>query len=279
MSSAKIGRKKVYKFKDNALSPFEDQLALEEPLEIILFGKQQGAPFTKPISITMRTPGHDVELAAGFLFTEGLLKDHKDMDYIRQSGENTVSVKLKDQVKFDLSRLERHFYTNSSCGVCGKGSLENLRCIEPGGQVQSSFKIDCQELFGLNEKVRRAQSVFQSTGGLHASALFDSKAELQDIYEDVGRHNALDKVIGHAFLQGRLPLSNALLFLSGRASFELLQKAAMAGIPVVTALGAPSSLAAETAEEFGITLIGFLKDKSFNLYTHPERIANMKLNS
>lgn len=277
MSSVNIGTRTVYKFKDNSLSPFEDQLALEEPLEILLFGRQNGEPFKKPISITMRTPGQDIELAAGFLFTEGLLTDHKDLDYIRQSGENTVSVKLRDELKIDLTKLERHFYTNSSCGVCGKGSLENLRSLEPGRQIQSGFSIDYRELFSLNEKVRQVQNVFQSTGGLHASALFDSKAELMDIYEDVGRHNALDKVVGHYFLQGQLPLSHALLFLSGRASFELLQKAAMAGIPVVTALGAPSSLAVETAEEFGITLIGFLKDKTFNLYTHPERIANLNI--
>lgn len=270
-----IVKKSILKYSDSDFLSTEDDLSVEEPLEILLYAQNKGEPVSKPVSITMRTPGHDTYLAAGFLITEGILESFNDIDYIRQSAENTVSVKLKDDCKIDLNKLDRHFYTNSSCGVCGKGSLENLKCSKPDIATKNDGKISVNDLLKLNNKVKTAQSAFNSTGGIHASALFNFNGELLSVFEDVGRHNALDKLIGKYFIEQTLPLSQHVLFLSGRASFELLQKAAIAEIQIVTALGAPSSLAVEIANEYGITLIGFLKEKTFNIYTHPYRIENV----
>jgi FdhD protein len=276
--SHNIIRKSILKYSDTAFISAEDSLSTEEPLEILLYAQKNGEPFSKPVSITMRTPGHDTYLAAGFLLTEGIIESFTDIDYIRQSNENTVNVKLNDNYKTDLSKLDRHFYTNSSCGVCGKGSIENLKCFQPGLKITNDTKVSIHSLLSLNNKVKEAQSAFNFTGGIHASALFNSEGNLLDVFEDVGRHNALDKLIGKYFLANKLPFNNHLLFLSGRSSFELIQKAAIAGFPIVAALGAPSSLAVEVAEELGITLIGFLKEKTFNVYTHPNRIENVSLN-
>ena len=228
----------------------------------------------------MRTPGADLELAAGFLFTEGILNDPKQIANIRHCGlpakdkniQNTVVVELNAGVDVDFKRLERNFYTTSSCGVCGKSSIEALhtgaQAVNPNG-----FKVKNQSIHSLPAILRSSQDVFEQTGGLHASALFNESGELEILREDVGRHNALDKVIGAKFLAGEIPLSNKVLLVSGRASFELVQKALMAGIPVLAAVGAPSSLAVELAAEFGMTLVGFVRDERFNIYTGGERIV------
>ena len=264
-----------------------DVLAVEEPLEIRL-----GLPDKKhrAISITMRTPGHDGELAAGFLFTEGILTSPDQIKHIGHCGlnpgkangtigrvatltSNTIRVDLNDGVHVDFKRLERHFYTSSSCGVCGKSSIDALR--NSGAKKISNFDqmIDAGLINLLPESLRASQDVFDQTGGLHASALFTRDGILDVVREDIGRHNALDKVIGSKFLGNNLPISDRILLVSGRASFELVQKALMAGIAIMVAVGAPSSLAVELAEEFGMTLVGFVRDGSFNVYSWPGRIA------
>jgi FdhD protein len=247
-----------------------DTLATEEPLEIrIGFGKEHRA-----VSITMRTPSNDKELAAGFLFTEGILHSAEQIKSIKHCGkfpnnQNTIRIDLNENVKIDFKRLERHFYTTSSCGVCGKSSLEALQVAGAKRISQKdSPKIPAEIIHGLPETLRKNQAVFDETGGLHAAALFDFAGNLIDLQEDVGRHNAVDKLIGAQFLAGNLPLGEKILFLSGRASFELVQKAVMAQIPVICAVGAPSSLAVEAAREFNITLLGFVRERRFNVYSN-----------
>ena len=254
-----------------------DLLAVEEPLEIRL--QLPGLSKHKAISITMRTPGDDFDLAAGFLFTEGIITGPSQVSKIRYCGlpakdkniNNTLVAELAEGVDIDLKRLERHFYTTSSCGVCGKSSIEALHTGAKKVEVDTKFKSEL--IHTLPDTLRRAQAVFERTGGLHASALFDAEGNLDILREDVGRHNALDKVIGAKFMSGETPLSDRILLVSGRASFELVQKALMAGIPVLAAVGAPSSLAVELAAEFGMTLIGFVRDGRFNIYTGAERIV------
>jgi FdhD protein len=242
----------------NSISPCQDLLAVEEPLQIRVNGRD--------LSITMRTPGQDAELAAGFLFTEGILKTRADLMAVDCS-ENSVALTLADGVDTGTAR---NFYTTSSCGVCGKASIESLHAI--GCAMLSELEIRAEIIHHLPEKLRAAQSAFDRTGGLHAAALFDASGAMEAIREDVGRHNAVDKLIGAAFLESRLPLSHSILMLSGRASFELIQKAVMAGIPVVAAVGAPSSLAVESARRFGMTLLGFVRDERFNIYTGLSRL-------
>lgn len=256
-----------------------DILAVEEPLEIRLRWWDDDALVEKSIAVTMRTPGADFELAVGFLFSEGIIasrSDYFDVGYCLDDTEtqlfNIVSVTLMPGRTFDLSRLERHFYTTSSCGVCGKATLEALE-VQGCEFLQSGVNVDPQVLRGLPETLREAQAVFEQTGGLHAAGLFDSDGRLTSLHEDVGRHNALDKVIGEQFIAGRTPLRDHILLLSGRASFELLQKALMARISIVAAVGAPSSLAVELAQSFGVTLVGFVRPEGLNIYTHPERIV------
>jgi FdhD protein len=255
------------------LRSHQDLVVVEEPLEIRLARLSEPGP-GRAISITMRTPGHDVELALGFLHGEGLIRSKDDIASARLCGPtgNVVRVELAADVPLDLARLERNFYTSSSCGVCGKASLEAVNEMLPIRSVASAIKVSAGLLGSLVMRARSAQDVFRDTGGLHASSLFDERGELLATYEDVGRHNALDKLIGARLLEGALPLSECVLLLSGRASFELLQKAAAAGVPVVAAVGAPSSLAIDLAERTGILLVGFLRDESFNVYTHRERL-------
>lgn len=268
---------------------FDDLLAVEEPLEIRLAFTEDGKLVHKAVSITMRSPGHDGELAAGFLFTEGILASPDQVKQIRHCGlkirkakgvidrvsalnSNTIRVELAEGVSVDLKRLERHFYTSSSCGVCGKSSIEALRSnVEK--LADDGFSIRPDVVCALPEKLLAEQTSFAKTGGLHASALFSAGGELEIIREDVGRHNALDKVIGARFLAGEMPLDHKILVVSGRASFELVQKALVAGIPVMAAVGAPSSLAVELAREYGMTLIGFLRDGRFNVYSGEQRLA------
>jgi len=267
---------------------FLDNLAIEEPLEIQLNYGPAGSRQTKSISVTMRTPGNDFELAAGFLMTEGVIHDANDIERIGYKGhlfhqserptgttgapqQNIVRVDLAPGVAVSLANLQRNFYTTSSCGICGKASLLALRTVCPP-RATDNFRIDAQMLYDLPSRLRKSQGVFDHTGGLHAAGLFDSTGNLLALREDVGRHNAVDKLIGSEFLADRTPLRNRLLLLSGRASFELLQKALMGGIPMVAAVGAPSSLAVEVAREFDITLLGFLRANHFNIYHGSGRI-------
>jgi len=236
-----------------------DELAVEEPLEIRVDGR--------PIAVTMRTPGHDEELAIGFLRSEGIaaVSAHPTADL----AANTVEVDVEGDV--DLERLERNFYTSSSCGVCGKGALEAVAVEAP--PVESEMRVPAAVVSGLPDRLREAQPTFAATGGLHATGLFDPGGELLCVREDVGRHNAMDKVIGRAFLDDLLPLADRLLCVSGRLSFELVQKAAVAGCPVVAAVGAPSTLAVELARDRGVTLCGFVRGGRLNVYSEPWRIT------
>ena len=257
------------------VSEADDWLAVEEPLEIRLgYGSPSGKTI-KNISVTMRTPGHDKELALGFLFTEGIIKKAGDVDSVTQNSldGNSILVKLNDSLEFDLKKLERHFYTSSSCGVCGKSSIEAVKTLTSTISAGQEFQMDAKILTKLPDLLRLHQSVFESTGGLHASALFDTGGKLLLLYEDVGRHNALDKLIGAAFEKQMIPLGENILLLSGRASFELIQKAAMASIRMVAAVGAPSSLAVSLAKENDMTLIGFLRNERFNIYCGESRLV------
>ena len=257
----------------DARSERADALATEEPLEIRAQGPGQDA---QRVAVTMRTPGGDFELAAGFLFTEGLVAVHDirrvaycdDLDDEEQR-YNVVTVTLEKP--FDAERLSRNFFATSSCGVCGKASLDDIavRCdvVPPG------FAVPADVLVGLPDRLREAQRVFDRTGGLHAAGLFDRSGEPVTVREDVGRHNAVDKVIGEQLLAGRVPLADHVLQVSGRASFEIVQKAAVAGIPVVSAVSAPSSLAVDAGERLGVTVVGFVRDGRCNVYTHPDRVA------
>lgn len=257
-----------------------DLLAVEEPLEIRLGFGPADQREQKSISVTMRTPGHDFELAAGFLFTEGLLTDLQQIKTIRycvdagrqEEVENIVRVELEASVVPELDKLERHFYTTSSCGVCGKTSIdavETTSCFQlQAGVPQFPKKV----IPLLPDTLRQQQNVFEHTGGLHAAALFNPAGEMELLREDVGRHNAVDKLVGAAFAQQKLPLQDQLLLVSGRASFELVQKAIMAGIPALAAVGAPSSLAVDLAKSAGMTLMGFVRQGTFNVYCGEERL-------
>lgn len=259
---------KINRIANSSSEDVLDVLAVEEPLEIRL---QIGTAVPKSISITMRTPGADVSLATGFLYTEGILSATAQVKRVIQLDENIILISIADDNDIDLARLERNFYTSSSCGVCGKSSIESLRTVCPV-MSEDDLHIPYSLVYSLPSLLRSQQNIFEHTGGLHASALFDKNGNLLLLNEDVGRHNALDKLIGNAFAKGMLPLNDHVLLLSGRASFELIQKAAMAGIRVVAAVGAPSSLAVQLAEETGMTLIGFLRDQRFNIYTGAKRI-------
>ena len=251
-----------------------DLLAVEEPLEIRLGCDVDGRRGHRGVSITMRTPGHDGELAVGFLFTEGMISDRGQVAGVRAcAGGNAVRVDLRPGVAVDLARLERHFYAASSCGVCGKASLAAVRVNCPTPIAEGRPAVSAAVIHRLPDALRAAQAAFDRTGGLHAAALFDAGGTLLALREDVGRHNALDKLIGAQFLEGRTPLSEVVLMVSGRSSFELVQKAAVAGIPILAAVGAPSSLAVDLAREHGLTLLGFVSRDRFNIYTGAGRIV------
>ncbi len=249
----------------------EDYLAIEEPLQISISIPNQTVPILgKSISITMRTPGNDKALGIGFLFTEGMIH-HEEQVIETLERENEINIQLHD-ISADLSALDRHFYTSSSCGVCGKSSIDAIKTSCKINLNATSFEINKSLLYTLPNKLKTAQTIFNQTGGLHAAAIFNLEGHLIDQQEDVGRHNALDKLIGNAFLDKRLPLSESLLLLSGRVSFELVQKAYMAGVNFIMAVGAPSSLAVQLAKEFDITLVGFLSEQRFNIYNAVHRI-------
>lgn len=258
----------------------QDFVAVEEPLEIRVVVERQGERERYSIAITMRTPGDDLELAAGFLLSEGVVAGRDSVWRIAhcestdhpESQGNIVEVQLAPGAPFDPAASSRNVYTTSSCGICGRGSLELLWTCQPerpGGELV----LEPEELCALPERLRGAQEVFGKTGGLHAAALCDASGAIELLREDVGRHNAVDKVIGHALLADRLPAAGRLLLVSGRASFELVQKAIMAGIPALAAVGAPSSLAIAAAQEYGLTLVGFLDRRRFNVYSGRERLS------
>lgn len=251
------------------MSPAGDVLAVEEPLDIRI----DAGGITRSVAITMRTPGRDEDLARGFLFTEGVLTATIKTS-VEVKKENVVVVTLPKGQSVDWKRLERHSYTSSSCGVCGKTSLEQVYAAVPYGNTPGvELRVAPETISLLPEKLRAAQELFDKTGGIHAAGLFDLSGKLLHFAEDVGRHNALDKLIGFALRKKLLPLDQHLLLLSGRASFELIQKAAMAGISLVAAVGAPSSLAVSLAEEMGLTLCGFVRDGGFNVYCGAERLV------
>lgn len=240
----------------------QDLLAVEEPLEIRVNGNN--------VAITMRTPGNDEDLAAGFLFTEGILRARSQLVSIGAARSNTIDVRVQAEV--DLERLQRHFYMSSSCGVCGKASIDAIELTACPMLERSRPVVARETIHRLPEKLRARQAVFDRTGGLHAAALFDASGEPLELREDVGRHNAVDKLMGSAFLRDAVPLQQHILLVSGRASFELVQKAAMGGIGMLVAVGAPSSLAVEVALRFGMTLCGFVRDGRFNVYSGAWRV-------
>jgi FdhD protein len=247
-----------------------DHLAVEEPLEIVLRFRRGSALVRKPISITMRTPGQDQELAAGFLYTEGILHGMSSIEEIGGAADSSITITVTGNL--DLQRLERHFYASSSCGICGKTSLQALQMNRDIHLDPSRPKHAVEFLVQTPRIVREKQSIFERTGGLHAAALFDPAGNLRRICEDIGRHNAVDKLVGAELLAGRTDFSDLLLFVSGRAGFELIQKSIMTGIPFMAAVGAPSSLSVELARQYGSTLIGFLRENRFNLYSGSERL-------
>ena len=261
---------RALKWHGGATSERDEKLAVEEPLEIRLAGRR--------FTLTMRTPGYDEELAAGFLFAEGFINDASELGEIRRvrgrkgaPDPNAIDVILNVPAEGLRARLKRNFVMSSSCGVCGKTSIDSIRRrVAP---ASDSAHATSATLVSLPEKLRAGQRVFAATGGLHSAAIFSLDGTILAIREDVGRHNAVDKVIGYALTNAMVPLSRHIMMVSGRLSFEIVQKAAAAGLPILAAVSAPSSLAVELAEEIGTTLVGFLRDGSFNIYTRPDRIT------
>lgn len=273
-------RIRVRRARGGPLIDVDDELAVEEPLEIRVVRAEDRGSAPRSVSVTMRTPGHDFELAVGFLFTEGILRHPEDVDsvgygrsHLDGPPENIIDVVLARGVAYDAKKSERNFYTTSSCGVCGKASLEAIRVRGVSPAAVGVPQVAPEAIPLIPGRLREAQHLFASTGGLHAAGRFDAAGHLLSVHEDVGRHNAVDKIIGEAVLAGRVPLREDLLAVSGRASFEILQKAAVAGIPFVVAVGAPSSLAVDVAIEYGITLVGFVRDHGFNVYADERRIV------
>jgi FdhD protein len=275
MKNGQVAHISIQKINAGEINEANDQVAVEEPLEIQLVYSTANGRIQKNIAVTMRTPGNDEELAAGFLFTEGIIENKEAIHEIKQlsSDENRALVTLHENIQPVLVNVSRNFYSTSSCGICGKASIEAIRTVSYYGNCQDTFVVNASILYHLQDNIKKQQVIFENTGGLHASALFSPEGDFIMLREDVGRHNALDKIIGAALMKGQLPLSNTILFLSGRASFELVQKAVMAGIKIIAAVGAPSSLAVELAKESGITLIGFLRNNRFNIYSGDQRIV------
>ena len=277
-----VGKTHILRFEAGGNIQEEDLVVVEEPLQIILTHneRQNPAPQTQPLTLTMRTPGNDFELAIGLLLAEGIIHQYTDVKRIwhcqqAEPPENTVKVQLDPKIDLDLGKLQRQFLSTSSCGVCGK---QNLEALEPKIYYNlkvNNLQVSSSIINSLNETLLSRQLSFRYTGAIHAAALFNRFGELDIIREDIGRHNAMDKVIGAALASRKFPLAESILFLSSRISFELVQKALMAGIPILAAVGAPSSLAVSLAERYGLTLIGFVRGDRFNVYTHPSRISFM----
>jgi FdhD protein len=266
---------KIKKISSGKLTEAEDDLAVEEPLEIQLAWQDAPGYTQKNISVTMRTPGHDEELAAGFLFTEGIVQHIDQIKHI-QAGNNTALITMAPGAVPNLQQADRNFYTTSSCGVCGKTGIDAIKTVSVFDNGPDDIILSADLFYGLQNDLQKKQVLFETTGGLHASALFDIQGNFLLLREDVGRHNAVDKVIGHAFMNSQLPLHKTILLLSGRAGFELVQKATMAGIRIIAAVGAPSSLAVQLAAETGITLIGFLRNERFNVYCGAQRVTTAR---
>ncbi len=282
MKNSSITNTPIKKISNNIFTETIDILAVEEPLEIRIEYFENGLQKHKSISVTMRTPGNDFELAVGFLFTENIISTYNEIEkitYVPGTDKNVVLIELNKYYMPNINKLERNFYTTSSCGICGKASINAVRVLYKNKDLfyfnnPIDFTASAVLICSLPEMLRKNQNVFEQTGGLHACAFFNLAGNLIDLKEDVGRHNALDKLIGTKIINNTLNNnSECILLLSGRASFELLQKAIMAGIKMVVAVGAPSSLAVELAEEFNITLIGFLRGEKFNIYSGSQRIV------
>jgi len=278
MTQPSVKTIQIKKVNDKEATEQPDLLAVEEPLEIrVGYGEQSNRQQIK-IAVTMRTPGMDIELAVGFLFTEGIIRSTEDIESVKHCEDvgrdekgNVIRVELKSHVQLKLKSLERNFYTTSSCGICGKTSIDSIK-TELCYSIDGDQVMNAEVIKSLTATVNKSQVVFKHTGGIHASALFNLEGDMITLCEDVGRHNALDKLIGKELLNNHLPLSNNALWVSGRASFELVQKAAMAGLGIMVAVGAPSSLAVQLAEETGICLVGFSRNNSFNIYSQHNRI-------
>ena len=266
----------IFKVTNGQFTELQDQVVVEEPLEIQIrfFDKHKWQK--KQLAVTMRTPKRDAELAIGFLFTEGIIGRYTDIESIQLLEDNVLIVNLIKEVKVDLVSVERNFYATSSCGLCGKASIEKLTKIGCFFPQKHLPKISIEMIQNLPEALRKTQSIFEQTGGIHAAGLFEPTGNLLAFAEDVGRHNAVDKLIGHCLKISVFPLRNHILMLSGRVSFELVQKAMMAGVPIIAAVGAPSSLAIELAEESGITLIGFVREGRLNVYSGIERFMGAR---
>jgi len=270
----------VDRIQGDSRNSLSDRVAVEEPLEIQLVSATATAAAARSISITMRTPGHDIELALGFLFTENVIQSRDQVAEAKSVGQpeaggelrNVVRVELHPDVSVDMERLERHFYTTSSCGVCGKASIDALRVTGLESLQDTGATYSRKFIYDLPDRLLKQQLLFSQTGGLHAAAVFDESGNFVVVREDVGRHNAVDKVVGALLQEDRLPAHDLGLLVSGRASFELMQKALVAGLPALVAVSAPSSLAITLAREFGVTLVGFLRGDKFNIYSGKHRI-------
>jgi FdhD protein len=255
----------IHEWNEGAVRPVQDALVAEEPLEVRIGDA--------PLTVTMRTPGHDLELAAGLLFTEGLVRTWEQIEKIAAIDKNIVQVLLRAGSDLHREIPQRNFLSNSSCGICGKTSIEQVRSRNLA-RLNGDFRVSAELLCELPERLREAQKIFGYTGSLHAAGIFSPEGELLVTREDVGRHNAVDKVVGWALMNGRLPLSNSIMLVSGRGGFEIVQKAIVAGIPILACVSAPSSLAVRLAREMGMTLVGFLRGKRFVVYSTPERVLN-----
>lgn len=271
----------IHKVAGDSAKLLADRVAVEEPLEIRLGHATPAGRTATSVSITMRTPGNDAELACGFLYSESIIQNANQISKVEHCGppapdtgsNNIIRVDLASDVRVDLGRLQRHFYTTSSCGVCGKSSLDALRVTGVKALHGTTVQFDRKILTSMPEALRHHQQTFEQTGGLHAAAAFDSQGEIVVVHEDVGRHNAVDKVVGSLLAAQRLPANDLGLIVSGRASFELMQKTLVAGIPLLAAVSAPSSLAVQLATDFNVSLIGFLRGDTFNIYSGGERIT------
>ena len=271
---------KVTKFKKDKLEYLEDLISIEEPLEISLKFKDKEKWITKSLSITMRTPGHDEDLVRGFLFNEQIIQSLKDIENIESFGEkvgqyniqNKILVTLNNSQNINISKIKRDFLTNSSCGVCGKSSLDALEIIKKNKTNKLNPKLSKEIIINSPAILRKNQSEFAKTGGIHASGLFSSNGNLVSLREDVGRHNALDKVIGHSLINHQLKPDNQFITCSGRLNFELVQKVLMTNIGLMIGVGAPTSLAIDLANRFDMTLVGFVKEDSFNIYTNNQKV-------
>ena len=280
---SRVATHHIYRVSDQGVEPQPDLLAVEEPLEIRIGYGPGDERQQQSLSVTMRTPGNDAELGLGFLWTEGIIHRREEVRSVQHCTDlgrdeqrgNVLRIELEPEVELDWSKLERHFYTTSSCGVCGKASIDAVRNTGCPVLPRSGWTIEPSVIHRLPYTLREAQAIFEHTGGLHAAGLFDSAGQLLLMREDVGRHNAMDKLIGAALQRDWLPLHQRVVLLSGRASFELVQKALMAGIPMLAAVGAPSSLAVELAADFGMTLMGFVRGGRFNVYGGADRLQGV----